>query len=610
MRIVERTVLAILLAATLATLLLVARNGLVPVQHPVSFGLVLWAWVLVFYSAVGLGAILLAGLASKLPGLGSLPRWLLFGATAVFTAVALVSNPRAVSSVFALSGSGLSSLLLPASAVLCALALVAVGAPLTRGAAWVRTGALIGVSGGLLALAPHGERPETAVRTPASARIQGHRFVLVGVDGADWSLMAPLLERGELPHFKALKERGAWGSLETLRPTVSPAIWTSVVTGVLPRRHGVRDFATWHLGGVEETLPVLIPLRRLGFSFLFSRLEAAGQMFQAPISSFTRRVPAFWNVATARGSPLSVINWWGTFPAEPVLGYVVSERAYHHELLNRGKPGRPHGLVYPDDLYPQIAPLIAMPDEVTLAQARDFMDVTAAEFEPMRTVKHPSPLLGIANEFTYFLSTFRTNERLALHLMEKSRRLYGVAGDMLVLFRLVDQTSHTALAYSDLVEDHLGASSDDRRRYGGVVSGAYRAADAALGRIEDAFGAGNLIVVSDHGFKLDGARGYNHAHAPPGVFIAAGPAFRAGRVDGLSVLDVAPLLLYLKGFPLAEDFDGRLPVQALDPGLLASKPPVRIASYGGDRVRGGPQLKDSAVDAEMLERLRALGYLR
>src|SRR6266850_157759 len=185
MRIVERTILAVLLAATLATLLLVARNGLAPVQHPVSFGLVLWAWVLLFYSAVGAGALLLAGLASKLPGLRSLPRWLLFGATAVFTAVALVSNPRAVSSVFTLSGPGLSALLLPVSVVLCALALPAVGAPLDRGAAWVRAGALIGVASGLGALAPHGERPGTAVRTSASARVQGHRFVLVGVDGAD-----------------------------------------------------------------------------------------------------------------------------------------------------------------------------------------------------------------------------------------------------------------------------------------------------------------------------------------------------------------------------------------------------------------------------------------
>jgi type I phosphodiesterase/nucleotide pyrophosphatase len=609
MRVVERTVLGVLLAATLATLLLVARNNLAPLQHPLSFGLVLWAWVALFYSAVALAVLLLGGLASQLPGLRSLPGWLVFGGAVLFAVVALASNPRAVSSLFSLEGPGLFRTLVPLSAVLCVLALGGLGAPLAHGRAGLRIVALVALASGLLALIPDGESPGRSRGASASARIAGPRFVLVGVDGADWDLLEPLMARGELPHFNGLKERGAWGPLETLRPTLSPAIWTSVVTGKRPRRHGIVDFATRRLRGVEETLPDLRPLNRLGFPFLFARLEAAGQMFQAPISSFTRRVPAFWNIATARGSPVSVINWWGTWPAEPVLGEIVSERAYYHELVYRGQPRRPDGLTYPDDLYPEIAPLIVLPDDVTLAEARAFMDVSPAEFERMR-VKHPSPLVGIANEFTYFHSMFTTNERLALDAMERSRRRYGQPAELLVLFRLVDKTCHTALVYSELVEEHPGASSDDLRRYGRVVSAAYRAVDGALGRIQEAFGPGNVIVVSDHGFKLEGPRGYSHAQAPAGAFLAAGPAFRPGRVAGLSVLDVMPLLLYLKGFPVAEDFDGRVPTEALQPGLLASRPPRRIASYGR-RGREGQHLEGSSeVDAEMLERLRALGYLQ
>jgi sulfatase-like protein len=192
MRIVERTVLAVLLAATLATLLLVARNGLVPAQHPVSFGLVLWAWVLLFYSAVGLAALALAGLVSKLPRLARLPGWLLLVATLLFTAVALASNPRALSSVVALGGPGLFRLLLPVSAALCALALVAVGVPLARGAAWIRIGVLIALVSGLLSLLPVGGAGNARGGASPSARLQGLRFVVVGVDGADWRLMEPV----------------------------------------------------------------------------------------------------------------------------------------------------------------------------------------------------------------------------------------------------------------------------------------------------------------------------------------------------------------------------------------------------------------------------------
>jgi hypothetical protein len=609
MTIVERTLLAVLLAATLAILLLVGRNGLAPLQHPLSFGLVLWGWTALFYSAVGAGALILAGAASRWRGPRAALGPAFFAATACFTAVALAGNRRAFSSLFLLEGEARFRALAPASAVLCAIALVAVGAPLTRGRAILRGLALLAVAGGLLALVPQGADDAASGGGTAGARLQGLPFVLVGVDGADWDLMEPLLARGDLPHLRSIKESGAWGRIETLRPTLSPAIWTSMVTGKRPRRHGVLDFTTRRLRGVEESLPGLHPLKGLGFPFLLARLEAAGQVFEAPITSYTRRVPAFWNVAAARGSPVSVVNWWGTWPAEPVLGDIVSERAYYHELLHRGQAAAEAGLTYPEDLYAKVAPLIVLPDEVTLGDAQAFMDVTAAEFEPMRAVKHPSRQTGIANEFTYFLSTFATNERLALRLVERSRQRYGQPADLLVLFRLVDKTCHTALVYSELVDEHPGASPDELRRYGRVVSEAYRAVDRALGRIRQAFGAANVIVVSDHGFAIEGAKA-GHSAAPPGVFLAAGPAFRPGRVDGLSVLDVMPLLLYLKGFPLARDVDGRLPAEVLQPGLLAARPPGHVETYGKQGRTAARAGGGSDVDAAMIERLRALGYLR
>ena len=82
MRVVERSLLAVLLAATLATLLLVARNGLAPVQHPLTFGLVVWAWVVLFYGAVGLALLAVGGLASLLHGLRPLPGWLVSASAA------------------------------------------------------------------------------------------------------------------------------------------------------------------------------------------------------------------------------------------------------------------------------------------------------------------------------------------------------------------------------------------------------------------------------------------------------------------------------------------------------------------------------------------------
>ncbi len=182
-----------------------------------------------------------------------------------------------------------------------------------------------------------------------------------------------------------------------------------------------------------------------------------------------------------------------------------------------------------------------------------------------------------------------------------------------MLFRLVDQASHTSLRLSALVDRHLRATPEELRRYGGVVSEAYRAADRAIGELVEAFGDGNVLVVSDHGFGLerigeDETPVYDHRWAPPGIFIAAGPAFRPGRVDGLGVLDVMPTLLYLKGFALVDDMPGRVVEDLFGDAFRENHPASRVASYRQDATAGGVDAVAEG-DEQMLERLRALGYI-
>ena len=140
---------------------------------------------------------------------------------------------------------------------------------------------------------------------------------------------------------------------------------------------------------------------------------------------------------------------------------------------------------------------------------------------------------------------------------------------------------------------------------------AYRAADRALGEILAAAGEANVVVLYDHGFRLEGdgaQRGYNHGAGPPGILIGYGPAFAPGRVDGLTIYDVFPLLAYLKALPVADDLPGTLPLRALDPGLIGQRPVERTPTYGVD-IRRATDHGSEDADTEMLERLRALGYL-
>lgn len=121
-------------------------------------------------------------------------------------------------------------------------------------------------------------------------------IVLVAIDGASWIAIQDLWKQGRLPHLRALAQRGAKSQLTPVAD-ISPVIWTSFVTGVKPNRHGITDF--------------LLPT----------------DQGDIPVSSSVRRVPAIWNMLTTVERRVAVIGWWASWPAEPVNGIVVSDRA-------------------------------------------------------------------------------------------------------------------------------------------------------------------------------------------------------------------------------------------------------------------------------------------
>src|SRR5262249_5905138 len=116
--------------------------------------------------------------------------------------------------------------------------------------------------------------------------------LLIGIDSADWDLADPLIKSGALPHLGQLRDRGAWGPLRSMKPTLSPILWTTIATGRRPEDHGIIDF--------------------------LMKDPASGA--EVPISRTLRRVKALWNIASDLSIPNTTIGWWATWPAEQVTG--------------------------------------------------------------------------------------------------------------------------------------------------------------------------------------------------------------------------------------------------------------------------------------------------
>ena len=106
------------------------------------------------------------------------------------------------------------------------------------------------------------------------------------------------------------------------------------------------------------------------------------------------------------------------------------------------------------------------------------------------------------------------------------------------------------------------------------------------------------------------------SHHPEGVLMARGPELRTGvTLPALAIMDVAPLVLHSLGVPVPDDLDGRLPVEAFEPGALLERPLRTFTAEpsGKNSPTPMPEIAPVAYDAEdeavVLQRLRALGYI-
>ncbi len=122
------------------------------------------------------------------------------------------------------------------------------------------------------------------------------RTLLIGLDGATFTVLDPYMERGVMPFLAKLSARGTRGVLRSIMPPLTPPAWTSLVTGKHPGEHGIFDF--------------------------FQK-EEPGSVYFSFASSQEVRSATIWTLASEQQRRVISLNFPLMFPAPPVEGAVV-----------------------------------------------------------------------------------------------------------------------------------------------------------------------------------------------------------------------------------------------------------------------------------------------
>ena len=268
---------------------------------------------------------------------------------------------------------------------------------------------------------------------------------VIGLDGADWRILNPLMAAGKMPNLAGLVSEGASGPLaSTIRPESSVA-WSTFATGVNPGKHGVYGF-----------MQPADPADPLGAYALTS-----GADIQAP---------RFWRLLAERGVRTGLLHLPFTFPIQPLNGFCVSG------MLTPGGWENKVEFVYPPELQ---QPLLAQFDQL--------------QFDIGEAADHPERLLTKGISFTQ-------------HQVEMARVLLSeVEVDLFcVVLTAIDRIQHFAWPVDALQNGQyrVEAMPANFVRF-------FEEVDIAIGQLVALFPKGtSIFLLSDHGFNGVGRKFY------------------------------------------------------------------------------------------------------
>ncbi len=268
-------------------------------------------------------------------------------------------------------------------------------------------------------------------------RAIAERVLVVGLDGATWDVLNPMMAAGQMPNLKAFVERGTSGILESTKPPVTPAAWTTFMTGKCPGTHGIVDFERYDI-------------------------ETNSLVFNSHRS--VAHVRTLWDMLGDKGLKVGVVAVPMTYPPRTVNGFLVT---------GFETPNTKVDFTHPADLKGEL--LSRWPDYTFKSTWRRKTFGGEAVFH---------------DNLRRFCRSFHQNAEITIHFGDK------LGWDVsMVVFKLVDNLQHKAWKY---IDPRLNAGHEARAA---AVADCFNELDDALGKLFEHADRHNatVFIMSDHG---------------------------------------------------------------------------------------------------------------
>ncbi|MDQ1349236.1 MAG: hypothetical protein QG573_2614 [Acidobacteriota bacterium] len=425
--------------------------------------------------------------------------------------------------------------------------------------------------------------------SPAAAAA-ARSVLFVGLDGADWQFLEPLMASGRMPNLARLEREGSGGVLATEQPPLSPLLWTTMMTGRSPLEHRILDFVRFN--------------------------PSTGR--REPITNDERRVPAVWNIASEAAREVAIVGLWATFPADEAKGLLVSNVF----LSAHGPVERALSPASATSWAEQVRRDATA--SVELAAMRRFLPDLSAD-ELAAAGSSTNPFAGKVPGLRQVLVQTEIVRRLSVDwLTRHPTRLAAV------YFEGTDTIGHL---FAPFVAPPLaGVDPGDVARFADVPERYFELIDGVIGELATlaARSGAVLMIASDHGFEWGSGRpaGLSSVaeataakwHRDEGIYLLHGPGIpaRPGHSGRGGVAQVASTLLTLVGLPSLPGMSpalgdaGPAPSQAFPPTPhpRAPEPPsTGVVDRTSQASDSRSRIESPATGEEEIRKLQALGYL-